>query len=154
MTSPVRLFVDQLLAWIKDEVDDTEGWHVHKEQPRDWTSGQNLAVWWLGDEPFDQDSTTGWLGLVDLYVLRYWEPADDATRVATDETAGDTLSETLQQVRRTIALHRGLPAGQLAGASEMAYGGSRKLGDEDDASGVRGFQVVIRVRRPESYVTS
>ena len=151
MTSPQRLFVDQLTAWITDEVEDTEGWAIRKEEPRDWSGGQELAVWWLGDEPFDQDSTTGWLGLVDLYAVRYTEPADDAARVASDEAAGDVLSETLQQVRAAIVKHRGLPAGQLANASEMAYSGSRKLGDEDNASGVRGFQVLVRVRRPEQY---
>jgi hypothetical protein len=151
VTSPVRLFTDQLIAWLQAEVEDADGWSFIREEPRDYVPGENCAIWWTGDEPFDSDSTTGWLGLVDVYQLRYWEPADEGSRTTEDEDAGDVLSTKLQQVRRTIALHRALPAGSLADASEMVYLGSTKLGAEDGASGVRGFSVGIRVRRSESY---
>lgn len=151
MTSPVRLFVDQLLAWITDEVEDTEDWKPWKEEPRDYAPGKNLAIWWLGDELEPGDSTTGWQGLVDLYALRYWEPADETARAAVDEAAGDVISETVQQVRQCIVAHKHLPAAQLGDASFMDYAGSRKLGAEDDASGVRGFTVLIRVHRPQGY---
>ena len=152
MTSPQRLFIDQLVAWLKDEVEDTDDWEIIREEPRNISGQQTLAVWWVGDAVFTDDSTTGWLGLVDTYALTYTEPADEGTRVTEDEDAGDLLSEKLQQVRRCILLHRGLvSAANLAGAFVMEYAGSRKLGATDDAPGVRGFAVEIRVRRPESY---
>jgi hypothetical protein len=151
VTSPQRLLVDQLIAWIQAEVADSDSWHFHKEMPPDYNPGTNCAIFWAGDDVFEQDSTTGWLGLVDSYLIRYWEPADEGTRTTTDEASGDTLSDALQQVRRTVILHQGLPAASLANASQMAYGGSRKLGAADGASGVRGFEMTVAVRRPESY---
>ena len=79
--------MDQLAAYITDEVDDTQDWNVIREEPADYTGGKNLAIWWLGDEPFADDSTTGYLGLVDNYSVRYWEPAVEASRAAVDEPA-------------------------------------------------------------------
>lgn len=151
MTSPQRLVTNHIKAVLQADVEDADGWTFHLSAPRDYAGGQNCAVYWLGDEPFSDDSTTGWLGLADAYVIQYWEPASDPSRAATDEEAEELVTETLQQVRRAILLHRGLPAGQLANASELAYLGSRRLGNEDAASSVRGFEVTVRVRRPESY---
>lgn len=151
MTSPQRLISDQLIAWLQAEVEDADGWTFHRTAPRDYAAGQNCAVYWLGDEPFSDDSTTGWLGLADAYVIQYWEPATDPSRASTDEAAEELVTETLQQVRRAVLLHRGLSAGQLANAFELAYLGSRRLSTEDAASSVRGFEVTVRVRRPEAY---
>ena len=152
MTSPQRAVTDQLIAWIQADVEDADGWTFVRAIPRDYsTGGQHCAVWWLGDEPFSDDSTTGYLGLADAYLIRYWEPAPETSRVSEDEEAEQRIEETVQQVRACILGHRGLNASNLNNAFELAYLGSRKLASEDAASSVRGFEITVRVRRPEMF---
>lgn len=151
VTSPQRLLVNQLVAWLGSEVAGADAWTFHPVSQPDYLGGRHCAVYWLADEPSPQNSTTGWIGLSEAYAIRYWEAASDGARLAPDEVAEGLLEEALRGVRRSVVGHRQLPAGQLADASQMDYLGSRKLGEEDGASGVRGFEVLVQVVRGESY---
>lgn len=148
-TDPHAAITGQLIDWLLT-IPGAAEWNWFDDVVPGFESGRCCAVWWAGDEVYEPASTTGWMGIQDVYQVRYWEPSSAPSRVTPDGDP-ETLGLIQQQVRQVIFAHPELPASSLASAYQMLYAGARRLGPADGASDVRGFEIAVTVRRAEAY---
>jgi hypothetical protein len=139
--------VDQIAAWILDEVPQSAGWIFYAEEPITLPASPCCAVWWDNGVPYSSENTIGgWLGTLDTYGIRYSEPAPDQPRLVRDEDNAATMEEVLTAVIAVIFNHAGdLPAPN----HDMRWAGHSKL--PISRSSVVGWQVTVQVRRPVDF---
>jgi hypothetical protein len=140
--------VDQIAAWILDEVPQAAGWTFYAEEPITLPGSPCCAVWWERGAPLVEENTIGgWLGTLDSYGIRYTQPAPEAPRLLRDEDSDADLEESLTAVVAVIFNHApDLPAPN----HDMRWAGHSKLPTSNDFM-FTGWEVQVEVKRPVDF---
>jgi hypothetical protein len=151
MAAPHREVVNQIWAWILDEVQAASGWTAYVEEPQTPPLEPALAVWWDNGVPLPSENTTavvgGWLGTLDTYGIQYTEPAPDGgARLLRDEDNDESMEQNMTAVVGVIFNHtRDLPPPN----HDMRWAAHQKLPGTRTA--VVGWQITVQVRRPVDF---
>lgn len=147
MSTPHRDVVNQLAAWIVDEVPAASGWTFYVEEPITLPEEPACAVWWERGDPLPEENTTGWIGTIDTYGIRFTEPASSNSGLLRDEDEESSLEADMEAVVATLFNHTAdLPASN----HDMRWGGYSKLPTSNDFL-FAGWEITVFVRRQVSF---
>lgn len=149
MPSDRRTFIDALIAALQAEVAGASAWVFHRYEPvQHHKDGPRCAVWFNGEARDDATSTTGWVGIIQEYHVRYWEPRPEASGGSVDETAAEAVEVIFDAVKDVIRTRELTPS--FGGSGGLRYeSGAMLLGGAEEP--IRAFEIVVTTRRAEAY---